>query len=129
MIVVDASVVVVALVDDGSDGATIRGRLRDRQLVAPEVLDLEVLSAWRKMLAAGRLDEPRARMARADLSELPIRRIPHKSLLERSWELRSNLTIYDGAYVALAELLDAPLVTGDRRLAGAPGMRCPVEVW
>ena len=129
MIVVDASVVATALADDGPSGDGVRMRLRGRQLVAPELLDLEVLSAWRRIMAGGRLDERRAALARADLQALPVRRIAHGVLLERAWELRSNLTVYDAVYVALAELLDVALVTGDRRLAGSPGARCPIEVW
>jgi predicted nucleic acid-binding protein len=67
-------------------------------------------------------------LARDDLRSLPIRRVPHPPLLERCWELRANLTTYDAAYVALAELIDAPLVTLDARLAEAPGPTCPIEV-
>ena len=63
-----------------------------------------------------------------DLSELPIRRVSHRRLLDRCWELRQNLTVYDAAYVALAELLDLVLVTGDLRLSKAPGLRCQVEL-
>jgi predicted nucleic acid-binding protein len=64
----------------------------------------------------------------ADLQALRLRRVEHRPLVARAWQLRGNLTIYDAMYVALAELLDAPLVTSDGRLAGAPGARCPVEV-
>ncbi len=63
-----------------------------------------------------------------DLQHLPVRRVPHVRLLPRCWELRRNLSIYDAVYVALAEALDLPLLTADRRLARAPGIRCDVEV-
>jgi predicted nucleic acid-binding protein len=128
MIVVDASVIVSGLADDGDDGDRIRDRLRGQQLAAPELIFLEVASAWRKLVARGVLDERRARLALDDLRALRLRRAPHAPLLGRCWELRDNLTLYDAAYVALAEILGATLLTGDARLAGAPGARCVVEV-
>ncbi len=128
MIVVDASVVVTALADDGADGDQVRERLRAERLVAPHLLDLEVLSAWRRLAAAGGLDDRRVVLALADLGALRVERVAHGALLGRCWELRSNLTVYDAAYVALAEALDVSLLTADRRLAEAPGIRCPVEL-
>lgn len=128
MLVVDASVVAVALGDDGPDGDRARARLRGEVLAAPELIDLEVLSVLRRQSAAGRLDERRARLALDDLADLPIERARHVLLLRRCWELRDNLTVYDAAYVALAEALDARLLTADARLAKAPGIRCAVEV-
>lgn len=128
MIVPDASTVVLALGDDTSAGDAARARMRGERLAAPHLLDLEVLSAWRRMVAAGRLDERRAALARQDLTALPVRRVEHRRLLEHCWQLRHTLTTYDAAYVALAALLDVPLVTADRRLAGAPGLTCSVDV-
>lgn len=128
MLVVDASVVAVALGDDDSDGDTARARLRGEILAAPELIDLEVVSVLRRQSTAGRLDERRARLALDDLAALPIERARHVLLLGRCWELRDNLTVYDAAYVALAEALDARLLTADARLAKAPGIRCAVEV-
>jgi predicted nucleic acid-binding protein len=128
LIVVDASVIVTALADDGAAGAQHRDRLVGERLVAPHVIDVEVVSAWGRLAAAGHLDEQRAGLARADLRALPMRRVPHAALLERCWELRANLTVYDAVYVALAELVDAPLLTADTKLAGAPGVTCAVEV-
>jgi predicted nucleic acid-binding protein len=127
VIVVDASVVVTGLADDGPDGDRVRARLRGERLAAPQVIDLEVASAWRRLVAAGHLDERRAELALADLDAMRIERAPHKPLLARCWELRHNLTIYDAAYVALAELMEVPLLTGDERLADAPGARSDVE--
>jgi predicted nucleic acid-binding protein len=124
VIVIDASVLATALGDDGEDGDAARQRLRGEQLAAPEIVDLEVTSVWRRMLT----DERRATLALADLVDLPLRRTSHLPLLPRCWELRHNLTPYDAAYVALAEALDVALVTADHRLAGAAGIRCPVEV-
>ncbi|WP_420445220.1 type II toxin-antitoxin system VapC family toxin [Candidatus Poriferisodalis sp.] len=128
MIVADASTVVLALGDDGSDGDAARQRLSGERIVVPELLDVEVVSAWRKHEAAGRIDARRAELARRDLRDLPIERISHRSLMERCWELRANVTMYDAVYVALAEALDAPLVTADAKLAGAPGIDCSIEL-
>jgi predicted nucleic acid-binding protein len=128
LIVVDASVIVTALADDGPDGDRARQRLRGERLAAPHLLDLEVTSAWRRLVAAGELDERRARLALADLQELRIDRVRHGTLLDRCWELRGNVTVYDAAYVALAELLRVTFVTADGRLAKTPGPRCPIEV-
>lgn len=128
MIVVDASVIVTALADDGPDGDRARDRLRGERLAAPHLLDLEVTSAWRRLVAGGELDERRARLALGDLHGLRVDHVRHGALLDRCWELRDNLSVYDAAYVALAELLDAMLVTADAKLAKAPGPRCPIEV-
>ena len=128
MIVVDASVVVSALADDGADGAMARQRLLADRLVAPHLIDVEVIAAWRRLSGTGRLEEQRAELARSDLRSLAIERVPHGPLLERAWELRDNLTVYDATYVSLAEMLGAPLVTADSKLAAAPGLRCIVEV-
>ena len=128
MIVVDASVLVTALADDGRDGERHRDRLAGERLAAPHLLDVEVVAAWRRLVAAGRLDDRRASLAQADLRSLPVRRVPHGPLLERCWELRTNLTMYDAAYVALAELIEAPLLTADAKLAATPGPACEIEV-
>lgn len=128
MLVVDASVLAVALSDDGADGDAVRARLRGEDLVAPELLDLEVVSVLRGQMLAGSLDARRADLALNDLSAMPLKRAPHLPLLQRCWELRENLTTYDASYVALAEALDVLLLTGDRRLARAPGPRCQIEV-
>ncbi len=124
MIVVDASVLATALGDDGTDGDAARARLRGEDLAAPEIVDLEVTSVWRRTLA----DERRADLALTDLADIPLRRAPHLPLLARCWELRHNLTPYDAAYVALAEALEVALVTADRRLSRATGIQCAVDV-
>ncbi|MBD7918469.1 type II toxin-antitoxin system VapC family toxin [Cellulomonas sp. Sa3CUA2] len=127
MIVVDASVLVPALADDGPDGDTVRARLRGQTLTAPEVVDLEVTSVLRRFAAAGQLPGRRADLAMQDLVDLPVRRAPHRALLPRIWELRHTVTSDDAAYVALAEALGIVLLTADARLARAPGIRCDVE--
>jgi predicted nucleic acid-binding protein len=128
VIVVDASVLATSLGDDGPDGDRARARLRGERLTAPELVDLEVVSVWRRQVSAGAMDERRAVLALADLGTLPLRRAPHRPLLARCWELRDNLTIYDAAYVAVAEALGVPLLTGDARLARAAGPTCTIEV-
>ena len=128
MIVVDASVLATSLGDDGLDGDRARARLRGERLTAPELVDLEVVSVWRRKVRAGAMDDRRAALALADLGTLPLRRTPHRPLLARCWELRGNLTIYDAAYVAVAEALGVPLLTGDARLARATGPTCNIEV-
>lgn len=128
MIVVDASVVAPALADDGPDGDRARHRLRGEQLIAPELIDLEVLSTLRRAARGGRLDERRSSQALDDLAALPLRRVSHLPLVPRAWELRDNLTAYDAAYVALAEALDALLLTADGAFEKVGGVRCEVEV-
>lgn len=128
MIVVDASVLATCLGDDGPDGDQARARLRGERLTAPELVDLEVMSVWRRQVRAGAMDARRAALALVDLRALPLRRTPHRPLLARCWELRDNLTTYDAAYVALAEVLEVLLLTGDRRLAKATGPTCNIEV-
>ena len=116
VIVVEASVLAVALGDDGAVDQRARERLADETLVAPEFVDLEVVVAARR--AAGAL---------ADLADLPIRRASHQPFLHRIWQLRNHVTPYDAAYIALAEALDLTLVTADARLSRASGVRCEVE--
>jgi predicted nucleic acid-binding protein len=128
VIVVDASVLAPALADDDVEGDRARGRLVGERLVAPALIDLEVLSVVRRAARSGRLTDRRARQALADLAALALLRAPHLALLPRIWELRENLTAYDGAYVALAEAIGADLLTADGRLGGAPGLRCNVVV-
>lgn len=128
MLVIDASVLVPALTDDGPSGDRARARMRGQELAAPELIDLETASVIRRQFRNGSMDARRAELALRDLTDIPIRRASHRSLLSRCWELRQNLTVYDAAYVALAELLGGALVTADQRLANAPGIRCSVEV-
>lgn len=128
MIVVDASVLVTALADDGPDGDRCRDRIVGQDLAAPDLVDLEVVSAWRRLHAVGRLPARRAQLALDDLTALRVVRAPSLALLGRCWELHDNLTVYDAAYVALAERFGCTLVTADGRMAGAPGIDCDVEL-
>jgi predicted nucleic acid-binding protein len=96
-------------------------------LAAPELVDLEAVSVWRRQVAAKLMTSRRAAVAVSDLANLPLQRSPHRPLLERIWELRHAVTPYDAAYVALAEVLDVVLVTADARLARAHSIRCEIE--
>jgi predicted nucleic acid-binding protein len=128
LIVVDATVLGPALVDDGSDGDRARARLLGEQLAAPELIDLEVASVLRRALQIGRLDQRRAEQALSDLADLPLSRAPHLPLLDRIWELRAEMNPYEASYVALAEALDAVLLTADIGLSRATQPRCQVEL-
>lgn len=128
MIVVDASVLLPALADDGEAGAAVRERLLQEDLAAPELIDLEILSVLRRLVAADRLPLLRARQAIAALDSLPLARHPHRPLLRGVWALRDNVTAYDAAYVALAAAFDATLLTADTKLAGAPKLPCRIEL-
>jgi predicted nucleic acid-binding protein len=127
VIVVDAGVLAVALGDDGRDGQRARNRLQSNTLAAPELVDLEVVSVWRRHVTAKLMTARRAAAAISDLGDLPLRRSSHRPLLRRIWELRHVATPYDAAYVALAEALNVVLVTADARLARASGVRCEIE--
>jgi predicted nucleic acid-binding protein len=130
VVVVDASVIAAALTNEEELGDRLRVRLQRERLVAPALIDLEVASAWRGQVRAGRLSGRRAEAAFSDLATLRLERAPHGPLMGRIWALRDNdnLTVYDGSYVALAESLDTVLLTGDARLARAPGVQCDVEL-
>lgn len=114
----------------GEPGDRLRQRIRaaDAALHAPELIELEVLHAIRGLERGGRLSGEAAGKVVRRLEAIRVTRYPHRLLLRRVWELRHNLSSYDAAYVALAELLEAPLVTFDRRLLGAPGVRTEVEL-
>ncbi len=125
---VDASVLVTAMVDDGDSGTQTRGRLRADSATAPELIDAEVASVLRRHVRSGALSAERADAALDDLVDHPLTRVRHRLLLARAWELRATVTVYDALYVALAEILGVTLVTADARLSRAPGLRCDVEL-
>ena len=131
MIVLDASAVVAILVGSGPGAERIREKVEahDESLHVPHVMDLEVLHVLRRQDLLGTLTRERSSEALTDLGNISFARYPHTPLIGRIWELRENLTAYDAAYVALAEALDAPLITMDTRLAQAPGIRAAVEVY
>jgi predicted nucleic acid-binding protein len=129
MIVVDASALAEVLLRT-SAAEQVEERLFDRRrtLHAPHLLDVEIAHVVHRYAAMGVIDRERGRSALSDLADFPIHRYPHTMLLTRMWDLRRNLTAYDAAYVALAEALDAPLITRDGRLAKAAGHRARVEL-
>ncbi|MBA4115094.1 MAG: type II toxin-antitoxin system VapC family toxin [Rubrobacter sp.] len=130
MIVLDASAAVAVLLNVGLESRRVRERISqpDETLHVPHLFEIEVLSALRRHNLTGALPATRARLALDRLRETRLIRYPHTPLLGRIWELRDNLTAYDAAYVALAEALDAPLVTLDERLAQAPNIRATIEL-
>jgi len=122
MAVIDASVVVAVLVDAEHAswaGAQLSTGGASRALWVPHLIDAEVGQALRREVAGGRLDEDGAGAALLELVRMPLRRIDHVGLIHRAWEMRHNLSFYDGLYAALAEALNVPLITLDRRLARA----------
>jgi predicted nucleic acid-binding protein len=130
MIVLDASVTVDLLVDFRGAGASIAERIAALEGVvhAPHLLDVEVAHALRRRVRAGLLEESDACAALEDLADLPLLRHGHQILMPRVWELRENATAYDAVYLALAEALDAVLLTRDPALASVPGFRGRVEI-
>jgi len=128
VIVVDASVLANVVGDDGPDGAVARAALRGEQVAAPDLVDVETVSVLRKRWLAKGLSVRRFQRAVDDLADLPLTRHPVLPLMPRAVELRANVTPYDAAYIGLAEVLGCPLLTGDARLATAPGPRCEVRV-
>ena len=123
-VVVDASVVVAALVDSEAPGWWAEEVLVSGALAAPHLLFVETANVLRRAVAAGEISDDIATLAHGDLVDLRIDLVGYEPFAARVWELRGNLTAYDAWYVAVAEALDAPLATLDRRLAGTPGLRC-----
>ena len=128
MLVVDASCLCEVLI--GGHGAeAIGARLTvDIDHAAPHIVDVEVFGVVRREHLRGRLDRTEATQAVEDLEAWPGERFGHRLLLARAWQLRDNVRGWDAMYVALAEALDATLVTTDGRLAAAHGPTCPIEV-
>jgi predicted nucleic acid-binding protein len=131
LIVIDASAEVAILLNIGQDVEGIRGRIArpGETLHIPHLFEIEVLHALRSLTLRGTVSSERAQLALDRLRDTRFVRYPHTALTGRIWELRENLTAYDAAYIALAEALDAPLVTTDARLARASGIRAAVELY
>jgi predicted nucleic acid-binding protein len=128
MLIVDASCLYEIVADTPAAESIRRRILNDTELVAPHVVDAEVLGAIRLNHLRGRLDATAAQQAVDDLGQWPGDRYGHRALLPRAWELRHSVRSWDALYVALAEALDAPLVTLDARLAAARGPLCSIEL-
>lgn len=123
--VIDASVVVNALLPHPARSAALRA-LAERDLWAPGILDLEVLSALARLEQAGSITRSESRLAFDDLATLPVRRVPPEAVAVRAWGLRDGMRISDAFYLATAEALEAELITADARLARVPGLTVPV---
>ena len=129
MIVLDASAVLELLLNT-EGGSRVRGRISDpaESLHAPHLLSVEVTQVLRRYVAARSIDAAIAAAALEDLAALDIARYPHEAFLGRVWELRDSVTAYDAVYLVLSEILDAPLLTFDRRLAASRGHGASVEL-
>ncbi|MGQ0607829.1 MAG: type II toxin-antitoxin system VapC family toxin [Chloroflexota bacterium] len=123
-VVVDASAVVAALVDRDPDGTWAEAELARDDLAAPHLMPVEAANILRRAVLARHLSPDSATLAHGDLLRLPVLLFPYEPSADRVWQLRGNLSAYDAWYVALAEALEASLVTLDRRMARARGPRC-----
>lgn len=129
MIVIDASVLANVLADDGADGQRARVELRSAgEISAPDLVDVETVAVLRKRWLATTISARRFASAVDDLEAMAIDRYPTLRFMRRAYELRGNVTAYDASYIALAEVLGCELLTGDARLAQAPGTRCTIRL-
>lgn len=128
LIVLDASAAVELLLGRAAAERLVGQIVGGEDLAAPHLIDAEVGQVVRRYERAGAIDERAAWEVLDDLGSLPLTRYPHGPLLHRACELRHNVTMYDGVYLALAELLDASLVTADAALSGIPGCRAQVRL-
>jgi len=129
MIVLDASAGIELLLQSPT-GRRIERRIfsSPESLHAPHLIDVEITQVLRRCVHEKRITPERGEEALQDLGDLRLHRYPHDFLIPRMWELRATLTAYDASYVALAEALDAPIFTCDRKIASAPGHHAKVEV-
>jgi predicted nucleic acid-binding protein len=127
--IVDTSAALAALTATDPAPGLVERLAQDGDLHTPHLIDIEILHALRRMTMTGELSEERAADARTDFAELALTRYPHQPLSDRIWTLRHNLTAYDATFVALAETLDAPLVTCDAGLATAPAHDASIELF
>ena len=121
----DASVLVALFVDGGPAGQWATSTLSGAtDLLAPHLVMFEAANILRRHEVADLITRDQAAQAHADLLALPMELWPYEPLAPRTWDLRKNLSVYDGAYVALAEITNTPLATLDTRIARAPGINC-----
>ena len=123
-LIVDSSVIVAALIDTGSDGVWAETVVDDQVLYAPEHVRVEVTNVLRHLELAKQISTAEVNGAQEDLTQLEIEQFPFEPFAGRIWELRQTVTSYDAWYVAVAEELEYPLVTLDRRLVKAVGPKC-----
>ena len=126
MRVVDSSVVVAALTDRSDTGAWAESIVFGDRLAAPALMHFEAANVIRRLVSRGAITPFDGAAALADLTALSVAVVPFEFVVDRSWELRHTVTMYDAAFVAAAEAFLAPLYTLDRRLAAAPGPMCPI---
>jgi predicted nucleic acid-binding protein len=129
VLVIDTSAALTALLAVESPVGLAERIIEDGDLHAPHLIDTEVLHALRRLTLNRELSEERAADTRTEFAELAVTRYPHQPLSDRVWELRHNLTAYDATFIALAEALDAPLVTCDARLASSAGHHADVDLF
>lgn len=128
LIVVDASVLYEVLAQ-GARASLVHAALAEvDEFAAPELIDVEVTGLVRRDASRALLDETACHQALNNLVDWPGKRYPHRPFAWRVWDLRDNVRTHDAYYVALAEALDAPLLTLDARLARATGPRCPMLI-
>lgn len=127
-VVCDASALVAALLDSGSTGEWVTQRLSGTDVYGPTLLPFECASVIRRHESAGLISADQAAQAHADLLVLPLELWPYEALATRVWQLRTNLSAFDASYVAVAETIDAPLLTLDVRIGRAPRVTCRVEI-
>lgn len=127
VIVLDASALLHVLIERPVDEALMNRIAGAGELHTPHLIDVEIVSALRRLNRRGLVSDEGARVVLDDVADLPLRRYPHELLRARMWGLRHNITASDATYIALAESLDLPLVTTDHRLAGSSGHRAVVE--
>jgi predicted nucleic acid-binding protein len=129
VIVLDTSALIDAVLARPPKPALLTRLSDDGDLHAPHLIDVEILHALRRLALTGAVQEARLEDARTDVDDITLTRYPLGPLGDRVWELRHHLTAYDAVFVALAEVLEAPLITCDRRLARAGGHHAQVEVF
>ena len=129
MIVIDASVLYEAIIETPYSAAIVdRIFSDDETLHAPHLVDLEIVNTLRRYVLKGELSERSASQAMEDFASIPLKRHTHTGLIPRIWQLRNNLTAYDAAYIALAEMLNVPLITRDTAFASSTGHNVHVEL-
>ena len=126
--VIDASAVVALVATAKEPGEWVATTVAGAPLFTPDLMPYEAANIVRRSRLAGLIDRTAATLAHTTLVNLPIQLYPHRLIAPRAWELSDHLTSYDAAYVAVAELLELPLITLDAKLADAYGPRCPVLV-
>jgi predicted nucleic acid-binding protein len=128
LVVIDSSALVALFTDAGDLGEWVARSIAGAALSAPQLVQFECANILRRKERSGEIDASAAALAHADLLALPVKLWPYSLLAERAWQLRKHVTVYDAAYVALAELIAAPLVTLDQRLGRTHGVRCEFQL-